>query len=70
MKLAAALLAESGGGGDCLDTTSLGLGPETLANPEPGFFVVGIKSYGRRNDYLMRVGWKQVADVFSLLDSM
>lgn len=70
MKLAAALLGESGGGGDCLDTASLGLGAETLTNPEPGFFVLGIKSYGRRNDYLMRVGWKQVADVFGLLDAM
>lgn len=68
MKLAAALLGQ-GGGGDCLDTASLALGPETLANPEPGFFVLGIKSYGRRNDYLMRVGWKQVSDVFSLIES-
>ncbi len=70
MKLAAALLGQSGAGGDCLDTASLGLGPETLTNPEPGFFVLGIKSYGRRNDYLMRVGWKQVADVFGLLDAI
>lgn len=65
MKLAAALLGSSGGGGDCLAQTSLGA--DTLKNPEPGFFILGSKSYGRRNDYLMRVGWEQVDEVFSLL---
>lgn len=65
MKLAAALMAQSGGSGDCLDQSSLG--PETLLNPEPGFFILGIKSYGRRSDFLMRVGWEQVAEVFELL---
>ena len=66
MKLAGALMASAGGGGDCLAQTSLG--PETLKNPEPGFFILGSKSYGRRNDYLMRVGWQQVDEVFELLD--
>lgn len=66
MKLAAALLSASGGGGDCLAQTSLG--PETLRSPEPGFFILGSKSYGRRNDYLMRVGWQQVNEIFQLLD--
>ncbi|MEM6454563.1 MAG: NAD(P)-binding protein [Acidobacteriota bacterium] len=66
MKLAAALLGASGGGGDCLDQTSLGA--ETLRNPEPNFYILGRKSYGRRSDYLMRVGWEQVDEVFSLLD--
>ena len=65
MKLAAALLGASGGGGDCLAQTSLG--PETLKNPEPGFFILGSKAYGRRNDFLMRVGWQQVDEVFQLL---
>ena len=66
MKLAAALLSSSGAGGDCLDQTSLG--PETLRSPEPGFFILGSKSYGRRNDYLMQVGWQQVDEIFQLLD--
>ena len=72
MKLAAALLGEDGAasggaaGGDCLDQSSLGA--ETLRNPEPGFFILGLKSYGRRNDFLMRVGWQQVDEVFELLD--
>jgi hypothetical protein len=66
MNLAAALLGQGGGaGGDCLAQTSLGA--DTLKNPEPGFFILGAKSYGRRNDYLMRVGWQQVDEVFQLL---
>lgn len=67
MKLAAALMAQDGGGGDCLDQTSLGA--ETLRNPEPGFFIMGIKSYGRRGNFLMRVGWEQVEEVFQLIEA-
>lgn len=66
MKLAAALLSASGGGGDC--TTQTGHGPETLVNPEPRFFILGAKSYGRSGNYLMRLGAEQVEDAFSLLD--
>ncbi len=66
MKLAAALISSSGAtGGDCLAQTSQGV--ETLTNPEPGFFILGSKSYGRRTDFLMRVGWEQVDEVFQLL---
>jgi len=63
MKLAAALMAE--GGGDCLAQGSHG--PETLVNPEPGFFILGAKSYGRNSQFLMSVGWQQVDDVFASL---
>ena len=70
MKLAAALLGASTGsgggeGGDCLATG--GLGAETLLNPEPRFFILGAKSYGRNSAYLMRTGWQQVDDAFELL---
>ncbi len=65
MKLSAALLASSSV--DCLDQTSQGA--ETLRNPEPDFFILGAKSYGRNSTYLMRVGWEQVDEVFSLLGS-
>ncbi len=67
MKLAAALLGagSSAAGGDCLQQTSQGA--DTLKNPEPGFFILGSKSYGRRTDFLMRVGWEQVGEVFELL---
>jgi hypothetical protein len=62
MKLAAALLAASGGGGDCLAQAAHG--PETLLNPEPGFFILGAKSYGRNGQYLLRIGSQQIDDVF------
>jgi hypothetical protein len=65
MALAAALLARGGGGGDCLQQTSQGA--ETLRNPEPGYFIIGHKSFGRRNDYLLRLGLDQVRDVFRLI---
>lgn len=64
MKLSAALLADSAGD-DCMDQTSLGAG--TLGNPEPGFLILGSKSYGRNSTFLMRVGWEQVDEVFGPL---
>lgn len=63
MKLAAALLGDAGG--DCLTQTSKG--PEVLKNPEPNFFILGIKSYGRSPNFLIRVGLEQIQDVFQLL---
>lgn len=63
MKLSAALLGA--GGGDCLAQTTHGA--ETLTNPEPNFFILGSKSYGRNNTFLMRIGWEQVGEVFGLL---
>ena len=63
MNLAAALLGE--GGGDCLAVASHG--PETLRNPEPGFFILGAKSYGRNSQFLLQIGWQQVDDVFESL---
>jgi hypothetical protein len=63
MKLSAALLGT--GAGDCLAQQSHG--PDTLTNPEPGFFILGAKSYGRNSQFLMRIGWAQVDDVMELL---
>ncbi len=65
MDLSAALLGAAGG--DCL--TQVSHGPDVLRNPEPNFFILGMKSYGRVNQYLMRVGWEQVDDVVGLLDA-
>ncbi|HEX2253034.1 MAG TPA: flavoprotein [Thermoanaerobaculia bacterium] len=59
MKLSAALLGAAAG--DCLAQASHGV--ETLLNPEPGFFLLGAKSYGRNNSFLLRVGWQQVDEV-------
>jgi hypothetical protein len=63
IKLAAALLGS--GNADCLTQTTHGA--DTLANPEPSFFILGAKSYGRNNTFLMRIGWEQVGEVFGLL---
>ena len=64
MKLSAALLA-AGGGADCLTQESLGAA--TLVNPEPGFYILGSKSYGRYNTFLLRVGYDQVSELFEVL---
>jgi hypothetical protein len=66
MKLSAALLG-SGAGADCLDQGTHGV--ETLTNPEPGFFILGDKSYGRNNTFLMQTGWGQVDEIFGSLTS-
>ena len=63
MKLASALLASSSA--DCLTQESHGA--DTLKNPEPDFYILGMKSYGRNSSFLLRVGWEQVDEVFSLL---
>ena len=63
MKLAGALLGSSSA--DCLDQVSHGA--DTLKNPEPDFYILGSKSYGRNTTFLLRVGWEQVDDVFSIL---
>ena len=63
INLSAAILGA--GSSDCLAQTTHGA--ETLKNPEPNFFILGAKSYGRNNTFLMRIGWEQVGEVFGLL---
>ena len=69
MALAAALLAARAGAGDappdCLDQVSHG--PDTLKNPEPDFYILGAKSYGRNAYFLLRLGHAQIEDVMTLL---
>ncbi|HSR91005.1 MAG TPA: hypothetical protein VLK88_06840, partial [Gemmatimonadales bacterium] len=65
IKLSGALLGA--GSSDCLTQTTHGA--DTLTNPEPGFFILGSKSYGRNNTFLMRIGWEQVGEVFGLLEN-
>ena len=57
--LSALLLRDAGG--NCLEAPAAGV--EVLAHPEPGFFTLGIKSYGRRSDFLIRTGQNQVQTV-------
>ncbi|MGH3853175.1 MAG: hypothetical protein ACRDR6_06685 [Pseudonocardiaceae bacterium] len=62
MNLSAALLAAAGDGpADCLAQASHGV--DTLRVPEPDFFVLGMKSYGRNSGFLLRVGYQQVDEV-------
>ena len=72
MKLASSLLAArvaakggGGGGGDCLKQATPG--PEQLMTPEPRFFVIGSKSYGRNSAFLLKLGHAQAETVVQLL---
>ena len=58
MKLAATLL---GGSGDCLSQVSAGA--DALKSPEPNFFILGSKSYGRNSAFLLKIGYHQVQEV-------
>ena len=64
MALSAALL-KHGGGGDCL--TIGATGPTALKTTEPNFYILGAKSYGRNSNFLMRVGFDQVREAFTLI---
>jgi thioredoxin reductase len=62
MKLSAYLLGQKGGAGDCLAQTSGGF--ETLVSPEPDFYILGSKSYGRNSDFLLQRGFEQIEELF------
>jgi cation diffusion facilitator CzcD-associated flavoprotein CzcO len=62
MNLSAALLGAAGDGpADCLAQASHGV--DALRVPEPNFFVLGMKSYGRNSTFLLRIGYEQVDEV-------
>lgn len=63
MKFAAALLGSKSK--DCM--TQQCPAAETLRNPEPNFFILGAKSFGRNSQFLLRLGFEQVRDVFTLI---
>jgi hypothetical protein len=63
MNLAAALLKHAGA--DCL--TIPPQAADTLRNPEPSFYILGAKSYGRNSHFLLRNGFAQIREVFALL---
>jgi thioredoxin reductase len=42
-------------------------GERELAHPEPGFYMVGMKSYGRAPTFLLRTGYEQVRSVAAAL---
>jgi cation diffusion facilitator CzcD-associated flavoprotein CzcO len=61
MALAATLLKHTSG--DCL--TIPAAGAAALRSPEPNFFILGAKSYGRNSNFLLRTGFEQVRDAFA-----
>jgi len=69
MNLAAAVQSAGqkspGRAGDCL--SQVAHGPESLRTPEPGFFILGAKSYGRNPAFLLTIGHRQIVDALSLL---
>ncbi|MFQ5877900.1 MAG: hypothetical protein ACE5JH_09480 [Acidobacteriota bacterium] len=65
MKIAASLIGEAGAGADCLRQP--GPTADLLSNPEPGFFILGSKSYGRNPNFLMRTGHEQIRALFEAL---
>ncbi|MEP7071532.1 MAG: NAD(P)-binding domain-containing protein [Verrucomicrobiota bacterium] len=62
--LAASLLGEASA--DCLKTPAFGA--EMLIHPEPGYFTLGMKSYGRSPNFLLRTGHEQIETVFDWMD--
>jgi len=69
MALAAAILSSQAGdpasAKGCLDQVPHG--PESLKSPEPDFYVLGAKSYGRNPNFLLALGHQQIEDVMTLL---
>ena len=63
MKLAAALLGA--GSADCLAQPAAAA--DVLSNPEPGFFILGSKSYGRNSNFLLRTGLQQIEAILEAL---
>ena len=63
MKLAATLLQDATQ--DCL--TQQSGEPENLLNPEPDFYILGSKSYGRNPHFLFSQGLDQVRQLFTII---
>ena len=61
--LAASMLGEAGA--DCLKAGAFGA--DMLTHPEPNYFTLGMKSYGRSPNFLLRAGYEQVETVLDWL---
>lgn len=42
-------------------------GPETLLNPEPDFYVLGAKSFGRASNFFLSTGREQIRELFTII---
>jgi thioredoxin reductase len=63
---AAGLARALGNVTDCLSVPRIA--PRDLASGEPGFFLVGAKSYGRSRTFLLRTGLAQLETIFDSLN--
>jgi thioredoxin reductase len=63
--LAPALLKHGGGDGLAIPSP----GAAALRTPEPNFFILGAKSYGRNSSFLLRTGFEQVREAFTVITS-
>ncbi len=63
MKLAASLTNSAGNG--C--ATQAHRSSEILHHPEPGFFILGAKSYAKNSSFLLQIGHAQIRDLYFLL---
>jgi len=63
IKLAAHLLSHPAS--DCLQQASGG--PASLLIPEPNFYILGAKSYGRGKNFLLATGLLQIRDLFKII---
>jgi thioredoxin reductase len=59
----ATVLAQSGPNSQTLPSPA----PAALRNPEPNFYILGAKSFGRNSAFLLRTGFEQVRQVFTLI---
>ena len=63
MKIAANLLSSDSP--DCLDQAPGG--SDSLLLPDPGFFILGSKSYGRNSQFLLATGFSQIQQLFTII---
>ena len=63
MKLAVKLMAANSQ--DCLQQTAAG--PESLISPEPNFYILGSKSFGRGSQFLISIGLEQIQELYTLI---
>lgn len=64
IRLAASLLNQETG--DCLAADMRS--PEMLLHPEPDFYILGSKSYGRLSHFLLRTGLTQIRNLFTIIE--
>jgi hypothetical protein len=63
--LALAVKLLSSNNADCLKQTNHGA--NSMLTTEKNFFIVGNKSYGKQTNFLMKIGFEQVTEVFQLI---